>query len=125
MSQHRKMLIIDDVRMNTDLFEAEFEEEFDVSIAKNGTEGLAAAIAVLPDVILLDMNMPDISGLEVMQQLYSRPETKAIPIVVITASEYNITTEKTLMPYSNFKGFLSKMDSSETIKKAIHKALGD
>ncbi|MFA6434923.1 MAG: response regulator [Elusimicrobiales bacterium] len=123
MSKNRKMLIIDDIKMNTELFEAEFEDEFEISVAGNGTEGLTAASAVRPDVILLDINMPDMSGIEVMRNLQARPETCAIPVVVVTASEYNAATEQKLRPYANFKGFLSKMDSSEIIKKAVYKAL--
>lgn len=124
MAKTRKLLVIDDIKMNTDLFAAEFEDEFDVSIARNGTEGLSVASAVRPDVILLDINMPDMSGVEVMRRLYAMPETLNIPVVVVTASQYNTAIEQKLQSYGNFKGFLSKMDSSETIRKAIHRALG-
>jgi CheY-like chemotaxis protein len=123
MAKIKKMLIIDDIKMNTELFEAEFEEEFEISIARNGSEGLSAAASVRPDVILLDINMPDISGIEVMRRLSANPETSLIPVVVVTASEYNEATDLKLRPYSNFKGFLSKMDSSEKIRKAVRKVV--
>ncbi len=119
----KKMLIIDDNSMIRDLFAADFEDDFAVETAINGRDGILIALRSLPNIILLDINMPDISGVEVVSELASMHETENIPVVVITASEHNIATERQLQPYKNVKGFLSKMTPTEKIKDTVRHAL--
>lgn len=119
----KRILIIDDNSMIRDLFVMDFEDDFDVVVANNGADGLETAVKTRPDIILLDVNMPDMSGIEVTRQLELRGETKNIPVIIITASEYNKNTEKQLQPYRNFKGFLSKLTSSDEIKSIIEGAI--
>jgi CheY-like chemotaxis protein len=123
MAKTKKMLVIDDVRLNGEVLRADFEREFDVLIGSDGVEGLAAAVTARPDVILLDINMPGMSGIEVMRQLYTRAETCDIPVVVLTGCRFDKDTERQLRPYGNFKGFLSKLDSTDKIRSAVRQAL--
>src|SRR5689334_17339015 len=60
--------------------------EYRVREARNGTEALRLARTEQPDLILLDVNLPDINGIEVCRRLRSDSATAAIPIVHITAS---------------------------------------
>jgi CheY-like chemotaxis protein len=57
---------------------------YDVSSAADGDEALSMARAKLPDLILLDMLLPKVSGLEVLKSLKKDPLTKSIPVVVMT-----------------------------------------
>ncbi|MCM2268191.1 MAG: response regulator [Elusimicrobiales bacterium] len=124
MAAQKRMLIIDDNSMIQSLFRADFEDEYEVRTAENGANGLLAASDFQPDVILLDINLPDISGVDVARRLFLDPATRAIPVLVITASEYNAETQGKLRPYGNFKGFLSKVTPSETIRETIKGILG-
>ena len=121
----KKILIIDDNSMIRALLVDVFEDEFDVETAVDGTQGIIAASAARPDVILLDVNIPDMSGIEVARQLAQLPETSSIPVVVVTATEYTDDVERQFMPYGNFKGFLSKIASSDDIRTVIKRVLGD
>ena len=58
---------------------------FDVTVATNGTEGVEWATTSQPDLILMDLNLPGLDGREATRRLKSRPETKHIPIIVLTA----------------------------------------
>jgi CheY-like chemotaxis protein len=58
---------------------------FDVTIARNGEEGVAMATDLQPDLVLMDLNLPVVDGLEATRRLKSRPETRAIPIIALTA----------------------------------------
>jgi DNA-binding response OmpR family regulator len=58
---------------------------YEVVAAASGTEGLAAAAQENPDLILLDIMMPDLTGFEVCQRLRAVPETSQIPIIFLTA----------------------------------------
>lgn len=60
-------------------------EGYDVVIATNGEEALERVAEVTPDLILLDWMMPLVSGIEVCRQLKTRPETRAIPIIMLSA----------------------------------------
>jgi len=122
MAKKRKLLVVDDIQMITDLFNYEFEDEFEVTSARNGAEGLKLASSLRPDVILLDVIMPDITGIEVARRLSVQPDTSRIPIVVITGAP-NAETESQLKELPNFRGFLSKMYSSQKIKETVRNAL--
>ncbi|MFT6619421.1 MAG: CheY-like chemotaxis protein [Limisphaerales bacterium] len=86
MSTQSKVLIVDDEERNRDLLEAILRPlGFDLSTADNGREALAKAVELKPDLILLDVMMPDLSGFEVCQQLRKSESTADIPIIMVTA----------------------------------------
>ncbi|WP_242687857.1 response regulator [Alienimonas californiensis] len=60
---------------------------FDVVLATNGSEGVAMARTETPDLILMDLNMPDLDGWEATRLLKESPDTQHLPIVVLTAHE--------------------------------------
>ncbi len=83
----RKVLVVDDVAENrTLLAEALTRLGFDVYQAACGYDALAQAQALLPDLVLMDIVMPDISGLEVIRRLRKLPVFGTVPIVAVSAS---------------------------------------
>ncbi len=85
MSQTR-ILIIEDERQLVQSLEWYFDRDgFQVFSAHDGTDGLRKAQTLLPDVILLDLMLPGLSGLEVCKQLRSSDKTKHLPIIMLTA----------------------------------------
>jgi len=80
------VLVVDDEQPNLDLIEALLRPAgFNVLRASGGQQGIEIARSQLPDLILLDLMMPGISGVDVVEQLRSRDETRAIPILILTA----------------------------------------
>jgi two-component system, OmpR family, response regulator VicR len=63
---------------------------FDLTGATGGLEGLEAIRRVKPDLVLLDLMMPDMDGWEVYQQMKADPELKEIPVIVVTAKAQSI-----------------------------------
>ena len=63
---------------------------FDLTGATGGLEGLDAIRRVKPDLVLLDLMMPDMDGWEVYQQMKADPELKNIPVIVVTAKAQSI-----------------------------------
>jgi CheY-like chemotaxis protein len=59
---------------------------FTVIIATDGTQGIAMATSEQPDLILMDLTLPDIRGEEVTQQIKADPATKRIPVIALTAN---------------------------------------
>ena len=82
-----KVLIVDDNAQNLELLTAYMEEVPNVSTtpATNGTEALAKVAEDRPDLILLDVMMPKMSGFEVCRRLKSDPGTRDIQVVMVTA----------------------------------------
>ena len=61
---------------------------FRVSLASDGQEGLQKAVQLLPDLILMDLALPQVDGWEAIRQLKANEKTKNIPIVVLTARAF-------------------------------------
>jgi two-component system cell cycle response regulator len=82
----KKILVIDDLPENVFLLQDRLENEgYEVITAYEGKSGLNKAISEQPDLILLDIMMPDITGLDVCKKLVSNEETSHIPIILVTA----------------------------------------
>jgi two-component system cell cycle response regulator len=81
------VLVVDDNEQNLELLLAYLEDMEDVVAleARNGVEALDLVARQRPDLILLDIMMPKMSGFEVCKQLKSNPETRDIPVVMVTA----------------------------------------
>jgi DNA-binding response OmpR family regulator len=58
---------------------------FDVKVSTNGAEAVKWAKSLLPDIILMDLNLPGLNGFEATRQLRNQAETQHIPIIVVTA----------------------------------------
>ncbi|WMW22368.1 DUF835 domain-containing protein [Methanolobus mangrovi] len=80
-----KVLIVDDESMNIRLLEAYLMHEYDLISASGGIEALEKVEAHNPDIILLDVMMPDITGYEVCKTLKGSEKTRFIPIIMVTA----------------------------------------
>ena len=87
----RRAVYIEDEQEMIDLVKLILSRKrFEVIGANGGREGLDAVRKNLPDVILLDLMMPDMDGWEVYQQLKADESTRDIPVIVITAKAQNI-----------------------------------
>jgi len=81
-----RILVVDDNAQNLELLVAYLDSlECDVDTACDGIEALEVVQKQMPDLILLDVMMPRMSGFEVCRKLKSAPETRDIPVVMVTA----------------------------------------
>lgn len=81
-----RVLVVDDVLANVRLLEAKLAAEyFDVVTAMNGADALEAVQRCKPDIVLLDVMMPGIDGIEVCRRIKSTPATQHVPVVMVTA----------------------------------------
>lgn len=81
-----RILVVDDIIANVRLLEAKLSAEyFDVLTAMNGLDALEAVQKSKPDIVLLDVMMPGIDGIEVCKRIKSDPATQHIPVVIVTA----------------------------------------
>jgi len=82
----QKILVIEDEKALADVLGYNLRREgYDVTLAHDGQEGLKQASAKLPDLIVLDLMLPTISGTEVLRELRSSDRTREIPVIILTA----------------------------------------
>jgi len=84
MSGLKKILVIDDEKMNIIALAHFLKPQYEIIVAVDGASALEAAVKHTPDIILLDIIMPDMSGFEVLIKLKDSEVTKNIPVIFIT-----------------------------------------
>jgi diguanylate cyclase (GGDEF)-like protein/PAS domain S-box-containing protein len=87
-SRRARILAIDDTPANLLTLGAALESEYELQIATSGTAGIALARNNPPDLILLDVMMPDVDGFETFRRLASTPVLKDIPVIFVTAMDH-------------------------------------
>lgn len=83
-SEKRSLLIVDDEKINVLTFKHILGDEYTIYTAKNGQEAIEAAKKYLPDIILLDILMPDMNGYEVLASMKNIKEISEIPVIFVT-----------------------------------------
>jgi two-component system cell cycle response regulator len=109
--ESERVLIVDDNRPNVELLQAHLESAgYEVATAFTGEEALASVASQSPDIILLDIMMPGMSGYEVCRRLKATPDTKGIPVVMVTALHELEDVEKAV-----------EVGADDFLMKPIHK----
>lgn len=80
----KKILAVDDSRTILQLERAILGSTFDVVTAATGEDGVGRALADAPDLVLMDLEMPGISGFEATRRLRAHEATRALPIILVT-----------------------------------------
>lgn len=120
----KKILVVDDNPAFAQLVEMGFSDEYEIVSALDGEEGISKAVSHRPDLILMDVMMPKISGIEMLRGLLADAETRSIPVIVLTASHFDPTTRVVFEQESNFRGFIQKPCGIDVLRKNIDEALG-
>ncbi|MGB4430748.1 MAG: diguanylate cyclase [Limnochordia bacterium] len=87
LGRRQRILIVEDVKLNAQILVNALKDTYDLRVAHNGVEALAMVREEMPDLILLDIIMPEMDGYEVCARLQSDPNTRDIPILFLTALE--------------------------------------
>lgn len=89
------ILLVEDNELNRDMLSRRLMRKgYDVLIAEDGAKGLSAATDGKPDLILMDMSLPVVDGWEATRRLKAEPETRAIPVIALTAHAMSSDREK-------------------------------
>lgn len=92
-----RVLLVEDNEVNGKMLARRLSKRgYDVSIARDGAEGIAAARAERPDIILMDMSLPVMHGWDATRELKGGPRTSGIPIIALTAHAMSGDREKAL-----------------------------
>lgn len=105
---HKRVLIIDDEEAIQTVvkFGLKMSVGWDVLTANSGLEGIQCAQAEQPDIILLDVMMPEMDGLATFERLRRHPETQSIPVILLTAKAQ--ASEKRVFQKTGVNGVITK-----------------
>jgi diguanylate cyclase (GGDEF)-like protein len=109
MTEEQSILVIDDEKINLKIISDMLNDDVVVMLAKSGEQGIRKAMEYKPDLILLDVVMPEMDGFETMARLRHDVRTSAIPVIFITALNESSHEEKALL-----------MGASDYIQKPLH-----
>ena len=84
-SARRRLLIVDDEPLILEVLTEHFKSEYDIDTALNGADALGAILRARPDVVMLDINMPRMNGVEVLKDIKQIDES--IAVIMVTANE--------------------------------------
>lgn len=117
-ANHRaQLLVVDDQPVNIRLMHKIFSDDHDVFMAASGEQALAFCRRTPPDLVLLDVVMPDISGLEVCRALKQSPDTAAIPVIFVTA--LNNADEEVACWDAGAVDFITKPINAQTTRNRV------
>ncbi len=121
--EQKKVLVVDDNPVMIEIVKMALEGDYSVISASDGKEGIEMAKTQKPDVIIMDVMMPNISGIEMLRLLLSDEDTKNIPVIVFTASHFDPSTEMLFMVEKNVKSFLRKPCTVDVLRKEVSSAI--
>ena len=118
-----RILIVEDDEKLVELIAEYFRMHgFEPAIALDGVSALAMAATLLPDMILLDLRLPNVDGLEVVRQLQAAPATRAIPIMVLSAQSSFQVREASMA--AGCKDYMVKPVQLAALLHRVEKLLG-
>ena len=118
-----RILIVDDEPDNCELLQIVLNwEGFTTQIAATGQQALACAAEQLPDLVVLDLMMPDLDGYQVTLALKQNPRTRHIPIMILSAMTDHVTRQRVLN--AGAEAFISKPIDRAELNQLVRGILG-
>jgi two-component system cell cycle response regulator DivK len=101
------ILVVEDNERNLKLLRDVLEYAgYDVRVARTGEDGVTLAVKEPPDLVLMDLQLPGIDGMEALRQLRASPRTADVPVVAVTAQAMKQDRERVLE--AGFDGYVEK-----------------
>jgi two-component system cell cycle response regulator DivK len=117
-----RILVIDDNQLNLKLFDAILKKAgHDVVLAEDGLDGVQKALKIVPELILMDVQMPIMGGIEALKILKESKSTKSIPVIAITSFAMKGDQEKMLS--EGFDAYIAKPIDPRALMDVVAKIL--
>jgi CheY-like chemotaxis protein len=119
----KKILVVEDVEFNRDLVVQLLEDDYEIITAADGAEGLRLAELERPDLILMDLSLPNVDGWEATRRIKADAELRQIPIIALSA--HAMTGDEDKARQSGCDDYLSKPLDEDLLFAKIEKLLGE
>jgi DNA-binding response OmpR family regulator len=125
MTRKQTILLVDDDRDFVEAMTAVLESSYDLEVAYGGQEGLAKARASRPDLILLDVIMPDEDGFTVCEKLKADPALADVPVIMLTSLPEGLGPSGKVGCISEAEDYLEKPVRPAELLRRVSKFLSD
>ena len=116
----KKILLIEDEEIMLNLLQRKLtQENYEVLIARDGQEGLEVMEKELPDLVLLDIIMPEKGGFEVMEEMGKIPKLKNIPVIIVSNSGQPVELDRARKLGAKDWLIKTEFDPQEVIDKVV------
>ena len=123
-NKNKTILLVDDDSTISGLYKERLEiENYNVVLAENGSEAIEKISTIMPDLILLDIMMPKLGGLDVLEFIKSKEELKKIPVIVFTALSSEDSKIESMIKGADDYVIKTKIAPKELVEK-VNKFLG-
>ncbi len=117
-----RILVVEDNADNREILIAELEfQNYQVHYARDGQEAILRAVELLPDLVLMDISLPNIDGLEATRRIKAHPQTAHIPIVALTA--HAMRDDEARFRNAGCDDYLAKPIDPEQVTATIERVL--
>lgn len=117
-----KILVVDDDSVNLKMAEFILKNNYEVISALSGNRALKFLAQNVPDLILLDLHMPEMDGMEVLDKIREMEHLKQVPVVFLTADDEEDTEQKLLQ--AGAAGYVGKPFLAAALLQKIERILG-
>jgi len=123
--KNKAVLVVDDDNNFRELLSCALADIFSVITAEDGEVGVKLALTMRPDLIILDVMMPRMSGLEVLRALLQDEETASIPVLICTGSDFDAEMRNVFRIERNCAGFFSKTAPLDFLAGTVERTLAE
>jgi two-component system cell cycle response regulator DivK len=117
VSAAKRILVIDDNASSRELVRFALESRYDVEEATDGRDALSRIHATPPDLVLMDIQMPEMDGYETLHEIRADPEIAAVPVVAITA--FAMLEDRQKAFEAGFDGYFAKPINIVALREQI------
>ncbi|MDR3255393.1 MAG: response regulator [Synergistaceae bacterium] len=117
----KTVLAVDDAQSNLQVVESALRDDFVVHLAKSGSMAIIALQRFVPDLILLDIEMPRVSGFDVMEEIRNSPRLRKVPVIFLTSHAEADSVVTALR--KGAKDYIVKPFDPTNLRERVHKVL--
>ena len=116
------ILVVDDSPTETHIISTVLEKQgHRISVAVDGKDGVEKATQIIPDLILMDVVMPELNGFQATRQLTKQPSTASIPVIMVTTKDQK--TDRMWAERQGAKGYITKPFVEDDLIQEVNRLL--
>ncbi len=114
---------MDDNELFAALLVATLETDYDVVVGMNGRDGLRLCLAEHTDLLITDIGMPELDGIQMLEEFQNDQRLSSIPVIVVTATHFTTRSRSDVRRYPQVREILSKTSGIEFLMMEVRKIL--
>ena len=123
MQEKKRIVVLDDNEPFAALIVAALETDYTVVVGMNGKEGLRLCQDAHTDLLITDIGMPELDGIQMLKELQKDQRLANIPVVVVTATHFHTQTRSDVSRYPQVRSIISKTSGIDFITGEVRKVL--